>query len=68
MGNEISIADVVCLMELEQLYMVQENGLYEGNEKVKAWAQRVRDYFKSYYDEVMEKPKQMRQMFIDAKP
>lgn len=68
LGDEISVADLSGLMELEQLRAVEEQELFEGNAKVKAWASRVREATKPYYDETMEKIRDMGQLFANAKP
>lgn len=41
-GNEISVADLQALCELEQLRGVGDENLYMSNERLKAWAERVK--------------------------
>lgn len=68
LGDKVSIADLQGLCELEQLQGVQEENLFESNDKVKAWANRVRESMKPNYDVAMEKIRGMRKVFMDAKP
>ncbi|XP_060067873.1 glutathione S-transferase theta-1-like [Ylistrum balloti] len=42
-GNEISVADLLCVCELMQLVTCWEEDLYESNPVIKDWVHRVRD-------------------------
>lgn len=50
-GNEISVADLLGVCELLQLYPVFEEELYTSNSKVKAWIDRVRETLNPHFDE-----------------
>ena len=43
-GDEISIADLLCIGELTQLNGVGKEHLYLGNSKVKQWVERVQNF------------------------
>ncbi|XP_060067874.1 glutathione S-transferase theta-3-like, partial [Ylistrum balloti] len=42
-GNEISVADLLCVTEMMQLVTCWEEDLYESNPVIKDWVQRVRE-------------------------
>ncbi|KAL4223753.1 Glutathione S-transferase theta-1 [Mactra antiquata] len=50
-GDEISVADILGVCELMQLYPVYEEQLYTSNDKVKAWMERVRQTLNPHFDE-----------------
>ena len=51
-GNEdVSVADLLGVCELMQLYPVYEEEIYESNPNVKAWMQRVRERLQPHFDE-----------------
>jgi glutathione S-transferase len=50
-GDELSIADLLGICELMQLYACQENGLYEKSPVVKSWMEKVKQETNPYFDE-----------------
>ena len=50
-GSDVSVADLLGVCELIQLYPVYEEALYEDNPRVKAWMERVRQRLNPYFDE-----------------
>ncbi|KAK3084301.1 hypothetical protein FSP39_011299 [Pinctada imbricata] len=50
-GNEISIADILCICELTQLYAVGKESLYMDNPKVAKWVDRVKRACGPSFDE-----------------
>ena len=51
-GNEdVSVADLLAVCELMQLYPVFEEEIYESNHNVKAWMLRVKARLQPHFDE-----------------
>jgi len=50
-GDSISVADLLGVCELMQLYPVYEEEIYTSNANVKAWMDRVRETLNPHYDE-----------------
>lgn len=51
-GNEdVSVADLLGVCELLQLFPVFEDEIYTSNAKVKAWMDRVRNRLNPHFDE-----------------
>ncbi|WAR03517.1 GSTT1-like protein [Mya arenaria] len=50
-GDEVSVADLLGVCELMQLYPVYEEDLYLANPRVKAWMERVRERLNPHFDE-----------------
>lgn len=50
-SDDISVADLLGVCELMQLYPVFEEDLYLGNPKVKDWMDRVRERLNPHFDE-----------------
>ena len=68
LGDKVSVADLIGLMELEQLGAVNEQSVYEENAKVKAWANKVKQSLQPHYDEAMEKIRGIGQTWANTKP
>jgi len=50
-GSAISVADLMGVCELTQLYPVYEEHLYLASPNIRAWMERVRDTLNPHYDE-----------------
>ena len=50
-NDDISVADLLGVCELMQLYPVFEEGIYESNPNVKAWMLRVKERLQPHFDE-----------------
>ncbi|KAL4224352.1 Glutathione S-transferase theta-1 [Mactra antiquata] len=66
LGDEISVADLVGVVELTQLDMIDEQDCYAFNEKVKAWVERVQKRMGADYDICWEKMKSLRGKYLEA--
>ncbi|XP_061197482.1 glutathione S-transferase theta-1-like [Saccostrea echinata] len=62
-GNEITLADLLGVCELVQLYPVCEEGIYESNPKVKAWMDRVKTRLGQLFNQAHEPLFRMRARF-----
>lgn len=50
-GDDISIADILAVCELMQLHVIDEDGIIQQNEKVKAWFTRVKSRLGPAFDD-----------------
>ncbi|CAG2209166.1 GST [Mytilus edulis] len=62
-GQEISVADILGICELIQLYAVNEEYLYEENSVVKAWMDRVKERLQPHFDEAHKLTYRTRDMY-----
>ena len=53
-GQDISVADLQALCELQQLLGTGDGNLYMSNPRLKAWAERVKERVKPYLQEANE--------------
>ena len=66
-GDEISIADLLAVNELEQLRLTGLEMLYLDNKKIAAWVQRVQDRLKPHWSEAMVRRNDLAKAFKNAK-
>lgn len=66
-SDVITIADLFCACELQQLYPVLEEGLYESSAVVTAWMARVREQTNPFFDEAHQVGRQVRVMYEKIK-
>lgn len=50
-SEDVSVADLLGVCELMQLYPVFEEEVYTSNPKVKAWMERVKEALNPHFDE-----------------
>ena len=50
-NDDVSVADLLAVCELMQLYPVNEEAVYESNPNVKAWMLRVKERLQPHFDE-----------------
>ena len=62
-GNDISVADILGVCELIQLYAVHEEKLYEDNPVVKAWFDRVKERLQPHFDDAHKMTYRTREMY-----
>lgn len=62
-GQEISVADILGICELMQLYGINEEYLYEENYVVKAWMERVKERLQPHFDEAHKMTYRTREMY-----
>ena len=62
-GNDISVADLLGICELMQLYGVHEEKFYESNATVKAWMERVKQRLQPHFDEAHTMTYRTREMY-----
>lgn len=63
-GDKISIADLLGVCELVQLYGCHEQGLYESSAVVKAWVENVKQETNPHFDEAMATINQLHSTFL----
>lgn len=66
-GDDISVADLIGVMELLQLEIVGLEDLYESNEKVKAWVERIKTRCQPHFDEGMAKVMALKETYKNTK-
>ncbi|XP_061163342.1 glutathione S-transferase theta-1-like [Saccostrea echinata] len=62
-GNEVSVADLLCICELMQLNAVHEEQLYESNPNIKAWSDRVKNRLNPEFEEAHKIVYRVRDMY-----
>ena len=50
-NDDVSVADLLGVCELMQLYPVYEEEIYESNPNIKAWMLRVKERLQPHFDE-----------------
>ena len=63
-GDKISIADLLGVCELVQLYGCHEHGLYEKSPVVKAWVENVKQETNPHFEESMAKINHLHSVFL----
>lgn len=66
-GDDVSAADLIGVMELIQLSVVGLDDLYNSNDKVKAWVERIKTRCQPHFDEAMAKIYNLKEMYKNAK-
>lgn len=66
-GDEVSVADLIALMELVQLDVIGLEDLYLSNAKVKSWAERVANRMQPHYEETMAKIRNLKEVYNNTK-
>ncbi|XP_060067850.1 glutathione S-transferase theta-1-like [Ylistrum balloti] len=67
-GDEISIADLLGICEMMQLYACGEEKFIESNPNVNAWAERVKPKLAPYFDEANVMVYKVREHFLKTAP
>ncbi|OWF55350.1 glutathione S-transferase theta-1-like [Mizuhopecten yessoensis] len=67
-GDNISLADLVGICEMMQLYACCEERIIESNPNVKAWLERVKPNLAPYFDEASVRVWKLRENFIKTAP
>lgn len=62
-GDEISIADLLCICELMQLNAVDEEHLYETNPNIKAWSERTKTRLSPEFEKSHQIVNRVRDMY-----
>ena len=63
-GDKISIADLLGVCELVQLYGCHEQGLYEKSPVLKAWVENVKQETNPHFEESMAKINHIHSTFL----
>jgi glutathione S-transferase len=62
-GDEISIADLLCICELMQLNAVHEEQLYESDANIKAWSERTKNRLSPEFEKAHHIVNRIRDMY-----
>lgn len=63
-GDEISIADLICVCDVTGLLYTDAEDLFQSNSVVNAWVERVKERLQPHYDEACEPETAWRKIFL----
>ena len=67
-NDDVSVADLLAVCELMQLYPVNEEAVYESNPNVSAWMLRVKERLQPHFDEGHSVTYRTRDVYKKLKP